>query len=129
MSEEKKGVVLSLADVILLNEELKHMNKEKEISFVLKYKLSKLLEKTEQSVKNFNDKKLSLFKKYGKEVKGSPGTFSLKGGTKANEKKGLEELEGLITIEETFTEQYPLNDFSNLKSEVGYNVIYRFLVE
>ena len=36
MSEEKKGVVLSLADVILLNEELKHMNKEKEISFVLK---------------------------------------------------------------------------------------------
>jgi len=130
MSKEavKLEVKMPLSDVLVLNQELQQMNREKEISFVVKYKLVKLLEKTQSLVKKFNETKLELFKKYGKEDKKIKGNFSLNDATPANYKKGMDELTKLIEVEEIFTEfAFDIKDFENVKSEVGYFQIFKFM--
>jgi len=122
-----KKVSLDINNVLQLNNELQQLQREKELSFVVKYHLSKLLDKTVGIVKRFNDSKLELFKKYGKEVKDAPGTFTLEGSKKFD--KGMEELKALIAVEEEFEFELAIEDFKDIKSSVTYNQIFKFMKE
>ena len=118
-------IELKLDEVANLNVELQLMNKEKELSFVIKYKIAKFLEKTTGIIKNFEKTRLSVFKSYGSENK--DGTWTLKGAK--DEKKGLKELEALLEVKETFDETFNLKDFEEIKSENSYVQIMKFMKE
>ena len=120
-----KKVSLDINNIMMLNNELQQLQKEKELSFVVKYHLSKVLDKTVEVVKRFNDSKLDLFKKYGKEVKDNPGNFTLEGSKHFN--KGMEELKGLIAVEEEFELELNIDDFKEIKSSVTYSQIFKFM--
>jgi len=122
---------MELSDVITLNGELAQMNREKELSFVIKYKLVKLLEQTTSIVKKFNQTKLELFKKFGNEDPKIPGNFNL-GDPKTNKnyEKGMDELKKLIEVEEEFNGfEFKLKDFAELKTSVSYVQFFKFLKE
>jgi thiamine pyrophosphokinase len=126
----RKTVELSLGQVMQLNSELKQMNKEKDISFVTKYKLIKLYEKTSKLVKNLDNTRIQIFKEYGTEVEDSPGNYTLE-NVKADVKaKAVKELELLVAVIEKFNGiEFKLDDFKDLKTEVSYEVIFSFMVE
>jgi thiamine pyrophosphokinase len=126
----RKTVELSLGQVMQLNAELKQMNKEKDISFVTKYKLIKLYEKTSKLVKNLDNTRIQIFKEYGTEVEDSPGNYTLE-NVKADVKaKAVKELELLVAVIEKFNGiEFKLDDFKDLKTEVSYEVIFSFMVE
>jgi thiamine pyrophosphokinase len=126
----RKTVELSLGQVMQLNAELKQMNKEKDISFVTKYKLIKLYEKTSKLVKNFDNTRIQIFKEYGTEVEDSPGNYTLE-NVKADVKaKAVKELELLVAVIEKFNGiEFKLDDFKDLKTEVSYEVIFSFMVQ
>jgi len=125
MSKKTTTLALNLSTVILLNQELTMLQKEPTISFVVKYDLVKLLEKTNEIVKRFNDSKLALFKKYGECTDEKKQIWSLNGAKE--EEKGLEELKQLIEKEEKFDESYSIKDFKDLKSEIPYIQIMKFM--
>lgn len=120
-----KTVALNINDVFALNSELQQLNREKELSFVVKYHLSKLLDKTSAIVKRFNESKLELIKKYGKEVEDRPGDYTLEGSE--HFEKGMDELKQLIEVQEKFSFELKIDDFANIKSEVAYHQIFKFM--
>lgn len=120
-----KKVALNINDVFALNSELQQLNREKELSFVVKYHLSKLLDKTSEIVKRFNESKLDLIKKYGKEVADRPGDYTLEGSE--DFEKGMEELKQLIEVQEIFSFELNIDDFANIKSEASYHQIFKFM--
>jgi len=121
--------VLKISEVAELNNELVSMNKEKDISFVVKYNLSKLREKTQSVMKKFEEQRLELFKKYGDEIEDKKGKktgqYQLQGAK--GEEKGLEELKKLLDETETFEDSYKLDDFKDLKTDKPYNQIMKFM--
>jgi len=121
--------VLKISEVAELNNELVSMNKEKDISFVVKYNLSKLREKTQSVMKKFEEQRLELFKKYRDEIEDKKGKktgqYQLQGAK--GEEKGLEELKKLLDETETFEDSYKLDDFKDLKTDKPYNQIMKFM--
>jgi len=120
-----KKVKLNINDVFALNRELQHVNKEKDVSFVVKYHLSKVFDKTTSIVNRFNESKLELIKKYGKEVEGKSGDFTLEGSK--DFEKGMKELTALIEVEEEFEFEIKIDDFKDVKTDFPYNQIFKFM--
>ncbi len=61
-----KVIKLELNEVLILNQELRQLSRESAINFVIKYQLIALFEKTNRLVKNYNETRLKIVKKYGK---------------------------------------------------------------
>jgi len=120
-------IKLNLNDVAILNQELHLMQTEKDISFVTKYQLSKLQEKTTKIVKNYNDSRNAIIKKYGSLKEGSKVEYELAGSK--DEVKATKEITALIEVIEEFNEKYPIEDFKDLKSTNTYNKLMLFLTE
>lgn len=120
-----ENLKIDLSTVIMLNQELQLLQKEPTISFAVKYDLVKLLEKTSEIVKRFNDAKLGLFKKYGICKDEKKQIYTLQGAD--DEEKGMKELQDLIDKKESFKESFDIKDFADLKSEVPYIQIMKFM--
>lgn len=113
-------VKLSIQEVLQLNTELDRLLSEDQISFVTKYDLVKLLEKTQAIAKRFSDSRKEVFKKFGKELENKQST--LEGSA-----EGLKELEKLLDKKENFKESFNIKDFKTLKSKNPYVIIMRFI--
>jgi len=122
MSKKKS---LSLGQVVSLNNELYLLMKESELSFTVKYDLSKLIEKTDKLVKNLRTQNEEILKKYGVCVDEKTQTFKLEGSDKYIE--GLKEITELGEKQEVFTESFNMKDFKDLKTESLYVQIMKFL--
>ncbi len=126
--KEKVVTTLKLGDIVTLNEELRAMNKEKDISFVIKFQLVKLLEHTNRLIKPFNAIRLELIKKHGIEVPNRPGQYTLAGSDKDG--KGMAALEELLEVEENFNNvQFNLKDFARLQTSTSYIQFFKFIKE
>jgi hypothetical protein len=118
-----QGVGLEITEVLQLNMELITLQKEAELPFKLKYDLVMMYEKTKLVAKIYEEQRIELIKKYGKELKDK--TFTLEGGK--DEEKGREELEALNKKKELFNFSFLMDNFENLKSENVYIVIMKFI--
>ncbi len=123
-AKKSKETTFTIADVIQLNSELQFLNKEPELSFVVKYELVKLAEKTAKIAKAFNEQKVELFKVYGKCTDKEKEIYSLEGSEKY--KEGVEELNKLLEKEESFTENFIIKDFIKLRTANSYVKIMKF---
>jgi len=123
----KKEVTLKLTQVVALNKELINMVKEPKIGFALKYQLVKLLEKTKIIVKDFNEQRNGIIKKYGECVDEKNNIWELV----KEDTIGVanQEIIDLTEIEEVFNNQYSLKDFENIESGNSYIEIMKFMQE
>lgn len=113
-----KKTKIQIQEVIALNQELNLIQKESGISFLIKYDLSKILDKTKDIVKRFNDSRTEIFKKYGKSTDEKKQSYTISGCEK--EQEALDEIKALLEKEEIFERTLKLKDFENLNTEVPY---------
>lgn len=119
---------MALDQVLALNQELSFLIKEPSISFVTKYHLVKLFEETKEIIKPFNEVKFEIFKKYGKEDPKTRGVYSLKEASSENFEKGQKEIDELVKEEIVFKDHnFKMKDFENIKSDVAYVQIFKFI--
>ena len=118
---------MKIRDVIQLNSELHLLHTEDALSFVVKYDVKKLLDKTKVIVKDFTDQQQALFKKYGVCTDEKKDTYSLEGSD--DYVIGLKEINDLLDKEETFDKTFKLNDFKDLKTANPYIQLMNFIEE
>ena len=116
-------IKLDLNAIMSLNLELKEMMKEPAVNFVVKYELAKFIEETDAIVKRYNDQRNAIVEKYGVLIDKEKGLYDLTGDNKA----GLDELNKLNEIGETFDFQFKIDDFKDVKSTSSYIVIMKFI--
>jgi hypothetical protein len=116
---------LEIIEVLQLNEELSNLIKEVELSFVLKYDLVKLYEKTKVIVKRFSKSRDDIIKQYGVCVDKNTDSYTLEGAK--DRVKADKEIDALAEIKESFNEEFLFNDFEALKSGKPYVQIMKFL--
>jgi len=116
---------LNINEVFILNEELQNLNKEKDVSFVVKYHISKVMDKITTIMKRFNDSKIEVIKKYGKETEKDSGAYTLEGCK--DFEKGVKEINELIKIEEDIDFEINMEDIKDLKTDFPYNQIFKFI--
>jgi len=121
-----KKVKLDVNSIAELNNELYLLQKEKEITFAVKYDVAKVIEKTTQILKNYNEQRNKLIEQYGEEKTEGKKDFTLEKGTEKGD-KGFKELEGLMAKEETISADFTFKDFKDLKSENAYIQLMKFL--
>ena len=122
--EEKFRTKLSLGQILQLQTEVGWMLQEPELSFVMKYKLSKLKDKVDAIVRNFRKQQVAIFEEFGDCVNEKTKEYKLKGAEK--EAEGVAELEKLVEQEEGFNEEYHLTEFEALKTDKFYYIIMKF---
>jgi len=125
MKKVTEGVKLNLTEIIALNFELQQLQKEQDLTFALKYDLVKMMEETQDIVSNFNKQKMGVYKKYGKCTDEAKEIYTLDGAD--GEIDGIEELTKLVEKEEVLNASYKLADFKDLKSNVPYVQIMKFI--
>lgn len=111
---------LKLEDCLILNSEIKNLHTEKDLSFSVKYELSKLSDELEPIVKNFNKQKDDIVKKFGVPIdpKDEKKGFTLRDAPKSDE--ALKAIEDLLEKEETVKYKLSFDDFKDLKTENSY---------
>ena len=117
----KQYIEKTLAEVIALEKELFSLLGENTIGFVLKYDLSKLLDKVKKLTKAFRDQESEIFKKFG-EKREESNDLSI-----AESEEGKEELKKLYQKKEKFTEKFNRKDFESLVSKFPYHQIMEFI--
>lgn len=118
---------LKISEIIVLNSELINLNREVELTFLLKYNLVKLQEQTKDIVRRFNKSKLDLFEKYGVCTDEKTKAYTLEGAEKYD--VAIKELESLLDNTESLKATFKLNEFKEMKTEQPYFMIMKFLTE
>lgn len=114
---------LTTNEILELNKELNNLLSEESISFVTKYDISKMIEKTQKTSESFDKIKLDIFKKYGKLVDGETDAYTLENSDKKEE--AIKQLNAILEKTETVNSNLKIDDFKDLKSKYPYRIIYK----
>lgn len=119
------AIELEIVEVLQLNSELLLLQKEKELSFTLKYDLVKLYEKTKTIRRHYEQQRVDIIKEYGKCINEKKDEWTLDGSDK--EAEGMKILSELNEKKEHLVASFKKEDFEELKSDQIYVQIMRFI--
>ena len=121
MSKPKK---LKVSETITFHKELKELLISSDISFAVKFKISKTLKTVEDVVLRFEKQRESILKKHG-EFDKATGKVSFKSNKQTE--LATKDINSILEQNEEVSFDCKLNDFENLKSDYPYIVIYQLL--
>ena len=116
-------VELDIVTITNLHTEVTNLLSEPDLSFALKYDLSKIYEKTKAISGNYETQRIGIIRKYGKELPDKSITLE---GSKDSD-KGIEELIKLQNKKETLDHTLKLADFEDFKPKRSYIEIMKFI--
>ena len=119
-----KKTDLKLREVLQLDQEIKSANVEKDLSFVIKFKLNLIGKQLAKHVEVFDESRKNIIEKFG--------TDTDKGKTLEGSKdsaQGFEELNKLLDtdISIAFKKDLKLKDFEELKTDKPYELLFMLI--
>jgi hypothetical protein len=121
MSKPKK---LKVSKVLTLHKEFKELLVSNDVSFAVKFKISKSLKVVEDVVLRFEKQRESILKKHG-EFDKNTGKVNFKSNKETE--LAAKDINSILEQNEEVTFNCDLKDFEDLKTEYPYIIIYEFL--
>jgi len=119
-----KKTELNLGQVLQLDQEIKSANVEKDLNFVVKFKLNLIGKDLIKHVETFEKSRKEIIEKFGIDSdKGKTLTGS------KDEAKGIDELNKLLETKANFNfkKDLKINDFKDLKTDKPYDLLFTLI--
>ncbi len=119
-----KKTELNLGQVLQLDQEIKSANVEKDLNFVVKFKLNLIGKDLLKHVETFEKSRKEIIEKFGIDSdKGKTLTGS------KDESKGYQELNKLLETKANFNfkKDLKINDFKDLKTDKPYDLLFTLI--